>query len=1028
MELRLLGDLEVVDDDRVIPVRGPKQRLILALLAVHRGEVVATEHLVDQLWSDRPPSNPHNALQAQVSSLRKALGEPVLITRGNGYALGLAADEVDLTQFERAATEGMRSLAAGDALAASQRLGEALAMWRGPALADFVYDDFAQPEIARLEALRLAAWEARLEADLELGRHADVLGDLEAQCRRHPLRERLWEHRLLALYRCGRQAEALRCYDEIRRHLVEELGLEPGPALQTLQRRILAQDPALEVPARDAGQRGPVRPPSTTTDGAAATVVSLPVSLSRFVGRAGDLTALHACLDRHRLVTVVGTGGAGKTRVAIELAAQRVHLHPGGVWLAELAPVTESASVASAVAAAVGAGERSSPEVVAGSAVDRLVHHLAGLRALVVVDNCEHVVDGAAHVLEQLLERLPLLTVLATSREPLGVPGEALHPLGALPTEEAVELFVDRAAAADRTFAVDGARQELLAEMCTRLDGLPLAIELAASRLRALPLEQVAARLDDRFRLLTSGARTAAPRQQTLRAVVDWSHGLLFDGERRLFRRLSVFPGGCRLEVAEAVLADEEVPSEDVLDLLTKLVDKSLVVLHRDHDGGARYRQLQTLREYGWEKLVAAGEVRELRSRMAAWYLDLARGATEGLRGRTGPSWRQLLDAELENLRAALDVHIDAGDADAAIGLATGIAWQWFLRGDWHEAIRWLGDALATAGSAEPAIAARGRAWHGYYLVHAEGARHIDVGGRALAALRAHGSRLDVCEAALLRASSLSRIGQQEAALAALQEARPLLEEEGHEWGLALHDLLLALARARLAHLDEAEDAARRSVARFEAIGERWVLLEPLGTIAAIAAVRGDQRAALTAYDEVIDATRRLDLPGYLPYWLIWRAVAAARAGDDEAAVAGFDEASHASSNPVNTAFALLGGARARARRGEPEGGAEAARRAEAVICTIGRADLIAAARAVGAACAFDAGARPEAATLADTVDLAAGAAGAIAAIVRALCAGDQEAARRHLQVWLATPAALVPGTTDALLAADRDHVASWLT
>ena len=558
MEVRLFGELEALDGGVPVPVRGAKQRALLALLALQRGQPVSADRLIDLLWGDGQAANPANALQAQIGQLRRTLGSAAILTTEAGYALDVGPEDVNVVRFEHLVAQGRRLAEAGQAADASAALGQALGLRRGEPLADFTYASFFDAERTRLDELTLAAIESRAGADLMLGRHGELVGELEALCRAHPLRERLWELLMLALYQAGRQGEALSAYTEVRDRLAGELGIDPGPALRELQARILAQDPSLAA----AGPAGLEAVPAPMATG------NLREPLSSFVGRSGELEELSGAVRSSRLVTLIGPGGVGKTRLAVEAAAALCEEHRDGAWLVEFASVTEPDGVARAVAGALGAAAAGligppSPD----STVELIVRYLAGRSLLVVFDNCEHVIDQAAALAETLTGTVPGLRLIATSREPLGVPGEVLVPVGPLALPAAVELFVDRARAVRPGFTADEHTRPVINDICRRLDGLPLAVELAAARLRSLTLATLAERLDDRFRLLTVGARTVLPRQQTLRAVVDWSYDLLFEDERRLFARLSVFAGGCDLDAAEAVCADDQVPAGEVLDL-----------------------------------------------------------------------------------------------------------------------------------------------------------------------------------------------------------------------------------------------------------------------------------------------------------------------------------------------------------------------------------------------------------------------------------------------------------------------------
>ena len=746
--MRFFGEFEAMKGGVPVPVRGTKQRAVLALLALQRGEPVSADRLIDVLWGEERIANTANALQAQIGQLRRTLGATAIVTSEAGYALDIGPDDLDAARFERLVAKGRHLLEEGETERASSTLSEALQLRRGEPLTEFAYAGFADAERAHLDDLTLEATEARAEADLVLGHHGELVGELEALCRAHPLRERTWELLMLALYQEGRQAEALRAYSKARDHLVDELGIDPGPALRQLEARILAQDPSLAV----------VSPARLHTVAAPMATGNLREQLTSFVGRSTELEELKEVVRSSRLVTLIGPGGVGKTRLALEAAATLGEEHRDGAWLVELASITEPEGVAPAIANALGAGVAAlgGPGPPA-STVEIIVRYLAGQSLVVVLDNCEHVVDQAAAVADTLVGALPSLRLIATSREPLGVRGEVLVPVGALAPPAAVELFVDRARAVRPGFAADERTGPVVNDICRRLDGLPLAVELAAARLRSLTLATLAERLGDRFRLLTGGARTALPRQQTLRAVVDWSYDLLFEDERHLFARLSVFAGGCDLDAAEAVCADDRVPAGEILDVLSRLVDKSLVSII-DTGRDTRFSQLQTLWQYGRDRLSQSGEVDAMCARHGAYYRQMAEDAHEGLRGAAGPTWRERLSLDLGNLRAALDWFIAraGADADAALSLASGMAWLWFINTDCLEGARWLADALAATGSRRPELAATAQVWHGYCACMSSGpAAGVAECEAAVAALRTSDDRARRAEALVLTASVL---------------------------------------------------------------------------------------------------------------------------------------------------------------------------------------------------------------------------------------------------------------------------------
>jgi predicted ATPase/DNA-binding SARP family transcriptional activator len=915
MEVRLFGELEVLAGGVPVPVRGAKQRALLALLALQRGQPVSADRLIDMLWGDGQAANPANALQAQIGQLRRTFGAAAIVTSDAGYALDARPDQVDVVRFEQLVREGRRLAADGELAPASATLGEALGLRRGEPLAEFAYAGFADAERARLDELTLVATESRAGADLGLGRHGELAAELEVLCREHPLRERLWELLIQALYRSGRQAGALRAYAEVRDHLADELGLDPGPALRELQTRILAQDPSL-APASALARPAPV--PAGGAVAAPVTAGNLREQLGRFVGRDAELAQLREAVRSSRLVTLTGPGGAGKTRLAVEAAAALRPEHPDGAWLVELAGVTGPGGVVPAAAAALGAAAAAlaSPQP-AGSTAELIVRHLAGRSLVLVLDNCEHVIGEAAALADTLVGAVPGLLLIATSREPLGITGEVLVPVGGLAPAAAAELFADRARAVRPGFTADGPAAGVIEDICRRLDGLPLAVELAAARLRALPLATLAERLDDRFRLLSRGARTALPRQQTLRAVVDWSYDLLFSDERRLFARLAAFTGGCGLTAAEAVCADDQVPAGEILDVLSRLVDKSLLTASGG-DGEARFGQLQTLWQYGRERLGESGEAGAIRARHAAYYRQLATEAHQGLRGATGPGCRDRLVAESGNLRAALDWYIAAGDADGALSLASGMAWLWFINGDFLEGARWLGDALGAEGPRRRELEATGRLWHGYCVgMSTQPASGVIECEAAVAALRAGHDPVRLAEALVICATVLGFAHQFGRSLDALSEARDLLEPAGHDWLLGVHDLIVAWNLLSLGRLEDAEPVARSSLDRFDAAGEVLVVVSPLNAVASIAEIRGDLDAASAAYEALLERCRATGQPLQVPFSLVALATLRARQGDDEAADALYAEAIGCSFNPWVAADAMVGQAAVARRRGD---------------------------------------------------------------------------------------------------------------
>ena len=544
-------------------------------------------------------------------------------------------------------------------------LSEALGLWRGEPAADAL----------RLHDLRLAARVDLLAAASAQGAPAEHLAELTELAAEHPLDERLGALRMRALAATGRQADALAAYEDLRTALDDELGAMPSAELQEAHLAVL---------------RGEVAAPRHEGN--------LPAARTSFVGREADLQRAGDLLARHRLVTLVGTGGAGKTRLALELAA-RV---PGTSWLVELASLGDGESLAPAVLGALGIREATLPDrkTAAADAESRLLDALGASDALLVLDNCEHIVVAAAELADRLLAGCPRLRILATSREPLGIGGEALAPVGPLEDESAVLLFAQRAASATPDFALDETTAPVVADVCRRIDGLPLAIELAAARLRSMPLQELSDRLHDRFRLLTGGSRAAAGRQRTLRAVVDWSWDLLSEPERRLARRLSVFPAGATLDAVEAVCGGDGVDADEVFDLLCALVDRSLLGV-RGADT-SRWRMLETIREYAEEEAERAGELPRLREAHAAHYTALVQQADEHLRGPDQLRWLARLRDDRDNVLSGVRFLGETGGAATALRTVTTLLWFWALDGNREDALAWLRFALSAEGEADP--------------------------------------------------------------------------------------------------------------------------------------------------------------------------------------------------------------------------------------------------------------------------------------------------------------------------------------
>jgi predicted ATPase/DNA-binding SARP family transcriptional activator len=840
VRIGMLGSLEVRDrDGAAVDVAGARLRTTLIALALAPGRPVATAKLVDGIWGDRPPAGAANALQALVSRLRRALPEAVVEAHPVGYRLAIDPDAVDVVRFERLVAAGRAALSHDPALA-SRTLGDALALWRGPALLDVAGLEWFQAPITRLEELRLTALEDRVDADLRLGRGAELVTELTTLVAEHPLRERLVGTLIRALSAAGRPAEALTVYERTRQILADRLGADPSPELSALHTAIL---------------RGRIEPaPSYAV--AATSRTNLRAGLTSFVGRDADVAQVGELVGEYRLTTITGPGGFGKTRLAVEVSRALLDQIPDGVWLVELAAVTDGTDLPAAVMAAMDLREQSLVGRNADERVDRLVGALRRRNALVVLDNCEHLIGAAAALTDMLLANCPGLRILATSREPLGITGEAVWPLGALampPADvdgtdvlryDAVRLLVDRARAVRPGFAVTDDNAQAVAWICRVLDGMPLAIELAAARLRTMPVAQLTEALDDRFQLLTSGSRTAVPRHQTLRAVVDWSWELLADTERVLLRRLAVFAGGATLEAVQQVCAEDTVATGRVLDLLTALADKSLVMVSGDE--APRYRMLETIREYGLEQLDAAGEREAIRRAHAGYFVELAETAAPHLRAAEQLSWLRRLRTDHDNINAALRGAIGAGDAQTAVRLVAAAGWYWWLGGHKAEGIELAIDALAVPGEVDDEARATACAMAAYFTSAGLGDLRqaepwINQAHRLAKGLDHPGP--------LLRYAVTIGVAVQGAygPGVAMDVLEPLIADED-PWVRAQ----TRLARTRMLGAGAAEADIEKALAEFRSIGERWGISYALARLADLTARRGDLALALDYSEQAL--------------------------------------------------------------------------------------------------------------------------------------------------------------------------------
>lgn len=906
----VLGPLRVRSGERDVVIGSRTQRLLLTALIAQAGSVVSGDRLIEILWGDDAPATAVPSLHTYVSRLRALLhadGEAALSTRPPGYLLRVTPAQTDAGRFESLVGEAGRTLP-GDPTAALARLDEALGLWRGTAYAEFADEDFARPEAARLAELRLGAVEQRFEAGLALGRHADLVAAIGAYADEQPLRERPCGQLMLALYRCGRQAEALAAFRAFRQRLDDELAVEPSAALRGLETAILRQDPRLDPrPAAATASDGPAattvgEPPaaaaSASADGADVRAApergTVPQESSSFIGREDELTAIRAALDTNRLVTLTGPGGVGKTRLAVQVAAG-AREHPDGVRWCELGAITDPAAVGHAVAAAIGARQQPGSDI-----TESVRAYLATRSLLLVVDNCEHVLDAAAALLAALLRSCPRLTVLATSRTPLGVPGEQIQPIAPLPVpgddtdpagSASVLLFADRARAVRPGLDLTGPNLDHVAEVCRRLDGLPLAIELAAARMRALNPADLADRLGDGLKLLAARS-TAVERHRTLRAVVDWSYTLLSPAEQRLFDRLSVFAGGFTLAAAEQVCAEP-----GLVDTLAALVDGSLVTAGPSA-GQVRYGMLATLRAYAAEKLAERGEAHALHDAHAAYFAATAERFGATMRGPDEGRCVAVLDADLANLRAAHRWAVERRDADLAMRVSAGLYHYVVYRFhdevvSWGETVLGLPDAAThplypvVCGAVGEGLTLRGDQRRALAIAESALAGAADPQGpsclpvlKVLAAVALYEGRLDDCSRWAQEQTRLARVhgdawregegllfhglartyaGDVAAGLAVAEENLRVTTRLGNP-------SLLAWAKYCQAEALCGDDPARARKLYTEAValadgvaGTFTATIAQVG-LAALLARSGEDAAALRAFRQCVDRWHRLQV------------------------------------------------------------------------------------------------------------------------------------------------------------------------
>jgi len=839
MQVKILGPIAVHGIDAELVLGGAKQRAVLAVLAVNHGQVVSSDELIEAVWGERLPSNPANTLHYQIAQLRRIIevdpSKPRrLITRSPGYVLDSTETSIDASRFDALTAAARTAFAAGDPDGATDLIGEALSLWRGPALTDVRYEEFAQTEAVRLDDARLAAEELRIDIALSDGRHDDELPRLTQLTSEYPLREGLWIRQMTALYRSGQQTEALRAYQEARQAL-GETGVEPSGRLRVLEQQILDQDPGLDAPTRHT-----TRTPN-----------NLPNQPNALIGRDQAVASVLDRMQTSRLVTLSGPGGSGKTRLSIEVARQSTDHFSGGVWFVPLDEIDEPSLVPAFVGRTIGI--RENPDI---SVIDNLVNSFGSRRVLLVLDNAEHVTDAVADLAASLIAGTGELTVITTSQAILGIQGEtvfSVHPL-TLPGStgsifdrfedvDSVALFVDRATAAGTaTDGWDDDAYAAAANIVAALDGMPLAIELAAARTRSMSLSEIAEGLHDRFALLSRGPRDAPLRQRTLTGAMEWSVGLLEPHQQEALRRLSVCAGDFDTRAAAAIAG---MPPKKMRETLGVFVDQSLVRRTRDVAGASRFGMLETLRHYGIKWLTPT-ELRDARNAHLRVYTEVAEHGAAGICGPDQMTWLARIDAESPNLSAALAWSLESGNLHHGMHLGRDLGRYWDWKGQLKEATEWLArltDADTLGRSGRVSVLAW-RSYLAWEFGETESAQELADAASAAASITE--DPLDHCIAFSTQALVARSKGDLTTAEQHCHEVISLGDAHGGTWMAAWAASTLGTIALAAGETVAARKHGHDTITRFVAVGDRRGAAWGITTLAQSDFIDGDLDSAVS--------------------------------------------------------------------------------------------------------------------------------------------------------------------------------------